>query len=230
MESNLEKGISLYKLKRFDEALKFFKKISNEEKDNPEVNYYLGLLYTRLNDYDAAIEQFNIVLKNKLPYRRAIQIRKILGFIYTQKGEYDLAKELFKRIIELNFNDSSAYAALGYINYKTNNIEEALKNLRMAIKIDSNNANAHNSLGYIYADTETNIAEAVLECERALKLSPDYPAYLDSLGWAHYKSGNLAEAKKYLRKAMALLPENSEIKKHLQDVIRKELLLKSKID
>jgi Flp pilus assembly protein TadD len=54
--------------------------------------------------------------------------------------------------------------------------------------------------------------------QRALDQDPDNGAYLDSLGWAHFRRGDLGLAEKFLAAAAAQLPENSEIQDHLGDV------------
>jgi Flp pilus assembly protein TadD len=55
--------------------------------------------------------------------------------------------------------------------------------------------------------------------QRALKEDPDNGAYLDSLGWAYFRRGNLDEAEKYLVAAVKQLPDNSEIQEHLGDLL-----------
>ena len=54
---------------------------------------------------------------------------------------------------------------------------------------------------------------------RALELDPDNPSYLDSLGWAQFKRGDLATAEKNLTRAAAALPRNSVIQDHLGDLL-----------
>jgi hypothetical protein len=60
--------------------------------------------------------------------------------------------------------------------------------------------------------------EAVQLVRKALEAEPDNGAYLDSLGWAHFKRGDLAEAEKYLGAAAQRMPQNSEVQDHLGDV------------
>ena len=56
---------------------------------------------------------------------------------------------------------------------------------------------------------------------RALELDPDNPSYLDSLGWAHFKRGDLAQAETYLSKAAEGLPRNSVVQDHYGDLLAK---------
>ena len=80
------------------------------------------------------------------------------------------------------------------------------------------NANALNYLGYMLAVRGEQLDEAIRLVRRALDAEPDNGAYLDSLGWAHFRKGDLDEAEKYLVAAAAKLPENSEIQDHLGDL------------
>ncbi len=223
----LKNGLKAYQEKRYRDALKYFNKLEDDEKKN----YYLGLTYVRLNDYDSAIFHLKNYLKKETDYQFMIQVMMVLGYIYAQKEDYVKSKMYFTRSLQLDFNNSKAYAALGYIYYKMRNFHEAIKSLKKAIEIDERNATAHNSLGYIYADISMKLEEAVKECEIALKLSPNYPAYLDSIGWVYYKKGNLKKAKEYLSKALDMMPDNKEIREHFRNVIIKELTKKKeKID
>ncbi len=223
----LKNGLKAYQNNRFEDALKYFNKLEDEDKKN----YYLGLTYVRLNDYDSAIFHLKNYLKKETDYQFMIQVMMVLGYIYVQKEDYGKAKLYFEKALQLDFNNSKAYAALGYVYYKMKNFNEAIKALSKAIEIDENSATAHNSLGYIYADLNMQLEKAVEECELALKISPDYPAYLDSMGWAYYKKGDLEKAREYLAKAMEMMPENEEIKKHFRDVVIKEMKKKrEKID
>lgn len=92
------------------------------------------------------------------------------------------------------------------------------KNLRSIIKMRPNHAHAHNALGYSLADRDIRLTEALELIERALELMPGDPFITDSLGWAHYKMGNLSTAIALLRKAYSYRPD-TEIASHLAEVL-----------
>jgi Flp pilus assembly protein TadD len=52
---------------------------------------------------------------------------------------------------------------------------------------------------------------------RAVKLKPDDGYYVDSLGWAYYRLGNLAAAVEHLERAVELKPDDPIINDHLGD-------------
>ena len=78
---------------------------------------------------------------------------------------------------------------------------QAIDTFKKVLELDSNNDTALNSIGYIYAEQGSNLEEAMNLVNRALVIVPDSAAYLDSLGWVHYKQGRYQEALKFLMKA-----------------------------
>ena len=55
---------------------------------------------------------------------------------------------------------------------------------------------------------------------RALDQEPDNGAYLDSMGWVHYRLGLLAEARRDLERAAELTHGDPVVREHLGDVYR----------
>ena len=95
---------------------------------------------------------------------------------------------------------------------------EAEKVLRQLLANDPSNPIVLNHLGYLLATRVDQLDEAVSLVRRALQIKPHTPEYLDSLGWAHFKRGELNDSLKYLSAAAEKLPDHSEIQDHLGDV------------
>ncbi len=90
--------------------------------------------------------------------------------------------------------------------------------LRRVIALRPDDAQAYNALGYTLADRMIRLPEAVTLLEKALSLAPEDPFILDSVGWAQYRTGNLARAKDYLERAYKVRPD-PEIAAHLGEVL-----------
>ncbi len=99
---------------------------------------------------------------------------------------------------------------------------EAERMFRDLLAKDPLDANTLNYLGYMLAERGTKLDEAVSLIERALKVEPDNPSYLDSLGWAYVQQGKIDLADAPLTKAAAGLPKNSVIQDHLGDLRLKQ--------
>lgn len=93
--------------------------------------------------------------------------------------------------------------------------------LRKLIKAKPDFAAAYNALGYSFADRNVKLDEAKALLETAVKLAPDDHYMLDSLGWVHYRLGNLDKAAEFLQKAYAVQAD-PEIAAHLGEVLWKQ--------
>jgi tetratricopeptide (TPR) repeat protein len=92
------------------------------------------------------------------------------------------------------------------------------QDLRRIIDLEPQNGRALNHLGYAMTLRTDRFAEAMELIERALAITPDDPAIIDSLGWVQYKLGMLEESIVNLRRAFELFPDH-EVAAHLGEVL-----------
>jgi tetratricopeptide (TPR) repeat protein len=79
---------------------------------------------------------------------------------------------------------------------------------------------SYNYVAYMWAERGIRLDKALQYAIRALELSPDDPAYLDTLGWIYFKKGKYPKALAAIRKAAGLLPDDPTIAEHLGDVYK----------
>jgi tetratricopeptide (TPR) repeat protein len=91
--------------------------------------------------------------------------------------------------------------------------------LRTVLTESPGNPDALNNLGYLLAEKGEKLTEAVEMIRQALKVDPQNPAYLDSLGMAFLKLGRVDEAEKYLRTAFRLDADSAAIHEHIGDLL-----------
>ena len=101
---------------------------------------------------------------------------------------------------------------------KINRLDSVEQDLRRLIKLKPDFAHAYNALGYTLADRTSRVAEAIELLEKALKLEPEDPFILDSMGWALFKARRYGEAADHLRRAYALKPD-PEIAAHFGEAL-----------
>jgi len=87
--------------------------------------------------------------------------------------------------------------------------------------VNPNNAAVLNYYGYMLADRSVRLDEALSLIQRAVKQEPNSGAYLDSLGWAYFKQGKLAEAEENLQKAVSRSSHDPTVLGHLAEVYMK---------
>jgi tetratricopeptide (TPR) repeat protein len=101
---------------------------------------------------------------------------------------------------------------------KLDRIDEVESRLKRVLELKPDNAQALNALGYTLVDRTPRAEEGMKLIEKAHAISPEDPFILDSMGWAHFRLGNLDESEKYLRRALAERPD-PEIAAHLGEVL-----------
>jgi len=220
-DEKIKEGVRLYRLKNWDKALREF--LSRDTSDfnyeeKAELAYYLGLCYTKLKHYDEALTYLEQVVTAGLDILRVYQCRMMLAYIYVITKRVRMAEYELKRLQSSGLESPLLYNTLAYAAYVQKQNKNAIDLYEKALEIDSENATAMNSMGYILADTGIDVMRALRLCRRAVDFKPQNPAYLDSLGWAYYKSGELLEARTWLRRALEIAPNEETIRKHFRIV------------
>ncbi len=101
---------------------------------------------------------------------------------------------------------------------KINRLDMLEADLRRLIKLKPDYAHAYNALGYTLADRTPRVKEAIEFLDKALKLEPDDPFILDSMGWALFKAKRYGDAVDFLRRAHGAKPD-PEIAAHLGEAL-----------
>jgi tetratricopeptide (TPR) repeat protein len=138
----------------------------------------------------------------------------------AQRATKDLpaAEATAKKLLARNPADIRGLHVMSLILQDKGDDKAAEKVLRALIAQDKDDANALNSLGYLLAERGENLDEAIELLQRALKLEPDNPSYLDSLGWAYFQQGRLDLADGPLTRAASKLTDSSVVQDHLGDL------------
>ena len=101
---------------------------------------------------------------------------------------------------------------------RLNQVAVMEKQLRRIIELKPDYAHAYNALGYSLADRNQRLPEALQLIEKARELAPDDAFILDSLGWVHFRLGDLKLARENLQRAYDARPD-AEVAVHLAEVL-----------
>jgi tetratricopeptide (TPR) repeat protein len=221
IHDSLLEGIRLYRQKSWKEALSKLLAVGTDgftSEDRLELAYYLGLCYTKLEQYDDALLYLEQVVTSGQDTLRIYQCRMTLAYIYAITKRNRMAEFELKRLANSGFQSAQLYATLAYASWAQKRYRQSVDYYEKALDIDENNATALNGLGYVLVDAGLDIIRGLRCCRKAVDLKPHNPAYLDSLGWAYYKNGELLEARTWLRRALDAAPDQKEIKEHFLTV------------
>jgi tetratricopeptide (TPR) repeat protein len=215
----LQEGIRLYRMKRWELALQELLQVDTgrfEQEETVELAYYMGLCYTKLARYDDALLYLEQVVTSVQDVMRTYQCRMTLAYIYVITKRSKMAEFELKRLQISGFESALLYNTLAYAAWTQKHYKNAVELYEKSLDLDENNTTAMNSLGYILADTDIDVMRGLRLCRKAVDKKPHSPAYLDSLGWAFFKNGELLEARTWLRRALDIAPHEKEIKDHFR--------------
>jgi len=86
-----------------------------------------------------------------------------------------------------------------------------------ALAIESDRPEIQNFLGFGWVERDENVQQGLSLIRKAAASRPDQGYIVDSLGWAHFRLGQYAEAVTQLERATELSPADAEIVDHLGD-------------
>jgi tetratricopeptide (TPR) repeat protein len=150
--------------------------------------------------------------------QQRVQLTVAEAQLLREAGAYKKAFQLLSSALEAlpDYPDLLYDRALAAEKIGKSDVME--KDLRKLIQMRPDHAHAYNALGYGLAEHSDRLPEALKLIEKAIELSPNDPYIMDSLGWVHYRMGNLNQGLSYLRQAFGLTPD-PEIAAHLGEVL-----------
>ena len=93
---NFLEGQKLVKQKEFGKALSIFLNLLKKESKNENIYFYLGLIYSELNDYSKSILYYNKYLIND-PNSKSALLN--LAVIKQSIGELEAARKIYLKLI-----------------------------------------------------------------------------------------------------------------------------------
>jgi tetratricopeptide (TPR) repeat protein len=143
----------------------------------------------------------------------AIEAEKLMASRHLADASalLDRALQEFSESVSLRYSRSILSERLG-------NVPAAETDLRHILQDNPDNSTALNALGYMLANRTDRYEESETLITRALELSPNEPAILDSMGWVKYRLGDYETALAYLQRAYRAFPD-PEVAAHLGEVL-----------
>lgn len=181
-----------------------------------EAQIDLASLIARTQSVDLAIEKLDAV--DDLNTEQQIIVIQAQASMLAKAKRDDEAFDLLEKTVKNLPNTPELVYDYALAAERVKKIDLMESELRKVIKEKPDFAAAYNALGYSYADRNVKLDEAVTLIEKALSLSPNDHYMLDSLGWAHYRKGNLDKAIQYLQQAYDV-NQDPEIAAHLGEVL-----------
>ena len=138
---------------------------------------------------------------------------------YSMMGESERAQAILDTAAA-RFGDSAAILrARGATYYGVGDFDSAIDEYEKLLEMDDSSVTALNFIAYTLADENRDLDRALEYATRAVELERDNPLLRDTLGWTHFRLGNMEEARRQLDLAIELGGDNPVILEHLGDVL-----------
>jgi tetratricopeptide (TPR) repeat protein len=147
-----------------------------------------------------------------------IELKQAEAQLLEDAGDYKGAYAVLNGALADEPDSADLLYDAAMVAEKLDRLDEVEARLKRVIELKPDNAQALNALGYTLVDRTPRAVEGLKLIEQAHALAPSDPFILDSMGWAHFRLGNLSESEKFLRRALAERPD-PEIAAHLGEVL-----------
>ncbi len=182
---------------------KYLKKLVTAYPNDARAHNLLATFYMGLQDYPAAIEEYNMAVKIEPdfspPYNQ-------LGYIHRFLGDYEQAEKAFRKYIDLIPDDPNPYDSYAELLMEMGKFKQSIELYRKALKVNSNFAPS-----YVGMATDYNLlGEHQMAREELEKLyntalnDGQKRASLFSQAVSYADEGNLAAAMICLKKQYAI--------------------------
>jgi len=197
-------GMLYFFLDSLQQADSIFTWLIDSGERNPLNEQYLGRIKMRQGDADAALPHFRQVIQ-MTDTTDDVWIDLALAYRTVNDTTHELSsyQHGLERVKE-RISKVRLLFSLGAALERYGQFDSSVATFKRLLDLDPNHDGAMNYLGYMLADHNQDLKYARELIEKALEISPDNPAYLDSYGWVLYRMGKYKDARKYLERAVEL--------------------------
>lgn len=201
--------------KRYDEALGWYGKVNGGEQVVPAAARYAFILAKQNKVAEARTYLQRVDVQNQ---QQRTQLTQAEAQVLREAKAYQESFDLLGNALDQQPDHPDLLYDYAMAAERLDRIDVLEAKLKRLIQLKPDHAQAYNALGYTLADRNIRLKEAREFIEKALKLAPDDPFILDSMGWVNYRLGSLNEGLEYLKRAYSQRPD-PEIAAHLGEVL-----------
>ena len=242
-------GIKLLNLNKLNKACEFFKNYTNNNPNDPDGHYWLGICYKRIgqNELSAYHLQKSFELSQII---EDIDITEPTGFknqndyldiatMYLENGDFDKAHTYVDMTLKLNSDNAEAYALRSKIYLAQNDRDNARIAAIRAVQADNNLINSNLAkefdimeippLDFEYYNSKGvenfyrgEIKNAIGYFEKSLDMNFKNVVALNNLARAYIKLQEFDKAKSVLKKARIFNPKYFETYINLANIAKLE--------
>ena len=209
-----QRGLVMLSLdgKKYSEALTLSRNVQKQRPKEP-VGYILeGDVNAVQKNWEAAVVAYRTGLKEGPSSELALKLHAVLA----ASGKAAESDKFAVDWVKAHGDDAAFLFYMGDVAIKRKEYAAAEKNYASVVKLQPNNAVAYNNLAWVTG--QLNKPAAIGFAETALKLSPNQPAFMDTLAVLLSGKNDYAKAVEWQNKAVGLAPANTLFKLNLAKI------------
>jgi tetratricopeptide (TPR) repeat protein len=204
--------------KKGDEAIRAYEAVPAGSPLKEDADIQSALVRDSLGQSDEAIRSLKALVAER---PRDVDALSALAGLQRSAKQYKEAIATYDQAIAAvgipNRENWTLFYFRGISHERAKEWPKAEADFKQALELYPDQPLVLNYLGYSWVDQGVNLGEAFKMLRRAVELRPDDGYIVDSLGWAHYKLGQYAEAAETLEHAVDLKPSDPVLNDHLGD-------------
>lgn len=195
-----------YKQGNLAQAIKQFETVIKIKNNHTMANFYLGLIYSKLNNFDRAAVCLNNVLEQD---GTCAEAHFELAKIFEKKFQMDKAIKHYCAALEVNPDYKEVHFALAVVYKNLAKPGDALNHFQKIIQLDPADYEVHYYTGEIYAQLG-KFHEAIKEYKKATELAPLYGYAHYGLGRAYLRLNQMTQAAESFKKVLSINPKDTQ--------------------
>ena len=200
-----ERGYANQMLYKHKEALNDYFRVRELKPDYTNINKKIGEVYYQDEDYSNALLYFEkheqVTMSDNLGKDYLYWYRR--GFSYNAQKQYDKALTSLDKSLAIKNDYLSTYLERGFAYTKLKRNDEAIASYEKAIDLKPNDHIAYNGIAEVYRDNIKDCSKATEWYNKTLRVKPNERKANFGIGYCLNATGNYAEAKTYLKAAIA---------------------------
>ena len=200
---------------KFESAISHLKKVNTDSKLFEDANLHAAGLYRKLLMKEQSVQLLEGAVKRS-PENAGFYL--VLASIYEEDHDLKRASQSLESGLKVFPDHEKMRYFHGAMLDKLGKQDEAVAEMEIILKKNPEHAEAMNFIAYSWTSQGVHLKDAEEMLKKALRISPNSPFILDSMGWNQFMMGKTADALVFLEKAAALKSDEQAILEHLVEV------------
>lgn len=206
-----------------EQALQLYKSHVNDSIPQKQIfNDIIGMeAYLKRAD---SVDKYTTIALERFPEDAELRLQKASVTAYMLEKPQE-AIPLFEEALKYAKTDSLRsviYGAIGDNYHTLGDDRKCFKAYDKGMKLDTTNVSIYNNYSYFLSLRNERLDKALEWAQKAVRLDPNNPTFLDTYAWVLYQLGRYEEARIPMRQAISLDSDNNkELYVHYGDILYK---------